>query len=466
MIQFNRLPITINADPKRVITDALFFPGSTRTKNIIERTLWLPEEDVKRILDKVYKNFAGRHRDIKGTFNKHFKIAARNFPMIHQFSDDRKQLIGANFTMEYSIQAAALFNPSMVPHPDQSGLKKNEKRFIISLRATGEGHISSIEFRTGIVDDKCNITLKEAGPFATKIPIDNNKRYDKEFVRQRIEYGGEVNESLLTELPTRFTKHDIEDILNSYDHHELKEIVDLNYDLKSDKRIRLSERVIFPIAKGERKGMEDVRFVKFCDQGEEVYLGTYTAYNGKRIRSQLIETKDFANFSIRAFYGSAINDKGMALFPEKIDGQYAIIGRHDGESLTIMFSDDLYHWKEYASLMKPKYDFECIQIGNNGSPIKTDMGWLLLTHAVGSMRRYTMSAALLDLENPEKVIGRLDYPIIEPLEEERDGYVPNVVYSCGSMLHEDILYIPFAMADTKIGFGYVKLNDLLHELMK
>jgi len=354
MIQFNRLPITLSADPKRVITDTLFFPGSIRTKNIIERTLWMPEEDVKKVLAQVYENFAGRHRDIKGTFNKHFKLAARNFPMIHQFSDERKQLIGANFTMEYSIQAAALFNPSMVPHPDQSGLEKGEKRFIISLRSTGEGHLSSIEFRSGIVDDKCNLTIKEPGPFATRVPINNNKRYDKDFIRERIAYEGEVNESSLTGFPKRFTKHDIEYIIHSYDHKDLSEIMDMNYDLKSDKRIRLDERVIFPNAKGECRGMEDVRLVKFCDGEEETYLGTYTAYDGRRIRSQLIETKDFANFSIRSLYGNAIDDKGMAIFPEKIGGQYAIIGRHGGEALTIMFSDDLYNWKEYATIMEPK----------------------------------------------------------------------------------------------------------------
>jgi len=464
MIQVKRLPLQLKADPARVITDPLIFTGSARTGNVIRLVLRLHDNEVGALLDEVYKNFNGRHRNLKGIFEKHFKIVASDFPMIHQYSDERKQLLGAYFTMEYSIQAAALFNPSMVPHPDQTGLKKGEKRFIMSLRATGEGHLSSIVFRSGIVDDKANINMYEMSPFATRVPIDNNKKYSKNFVKERLEYIDAKDTSALAELPDNFTRHDITDIIHSYKNDEVKRIMDMNYDLRSDKRLRSSERVIFPIAKGECRGMEDLRLVKFHDNGKDIYLGTYTAWDGKFIQSQLIETRDFANFSIRSLYGPAINDKGMAFFPEKINGKYAIIGRQGGENLTIMFSDNLYYWKDYTILMKPEFNFEFVQIGNCGSPIKTSEGWLLITHAVGPMRKYSISAALLDLENPAKVISRLDYPIIEPLEEEREGYVPNVVYSCGSMLHEDILYIPFAMSDTMIGVGYVKLNDLLTEL--
>jgi predicted GH43/DUF377 family glycosyl hydrolase len=287
----------------------------------------------------------------------------------------------------------------------------------MSLRSVGEGHISSIEFRSGIVDDKGNLFLDEHSKYA------------------------------LTG-----TVQDIED--------------GTNYTLQFPDDSELSERVIFPQTEVESMGMEDLRMVDFHSHDEQVYLGTYTAYNGREIKSQLLITNDFKTFKVRALRGEAAKDKGMAIFPEKIKGRYAIISRQGGENISIMFSEDLYRWEESTVFIKPKYPFEVSQIGNCGSPIKTEKGWLLLTHGVGPVRQYTISAVLLDIENPMKVIARLDRPLIFADEGEREGYVPNVVYSCGGMVVRDIFYIPYAMSDSRCGFAFVRMSELLNELVQ
>ncbi len=412
--QIHKISLKLYADPKRVITLPSVYPGLNRVKRIYDRIAAMSHEAVVQLLHDIYQQFAHRHKNIEAVFMENYHVFKNQYDGFDELSEAKQMLLGASLTKEYSIQSAALFNPSMVPHPDQSGLKPGQKRFIISLRSVGEGHISSIEFRSGIVDDQGGLTLDE---------------------------------------PTRFSLRG-----KVYDSHEN------NYKLRFPADSQLAERVLFPQTALESMGMEDARLVLFNDGKEQKYLGTYTAFNGKEIRSQLFETTDFINFDIHTLSGDAVSDKGMAVFPEKIQGRYAIISRQGGENISIMFSDNLLHWENYDLLMEPKYPFEISQIGNNGSPIKTNRGWLMLTHGVGPVRQYTMSAALLDLHDPSQVIARLDRPLIWADESEREGYVPNVVYSGGGMVHAGKLFIPYAMSDSMTGFAWLNMDELLTEL--
>ena len=412
--QIHKIPIKLYADPKRVITLPSLYPGLDRIKKIYQRIADMSNEEADSLLQEINSQFGHRHKNIESIYLDNYNFFKEHYASSPELTELKKLLLGASLTKEYSIQSAALFNPSMVPHPDQSGLNNGQIRFIISLRSVGEGHISSIEFRSGIVDGKGNLSLDEISTYSLTGEI-----FDTEA---------------------------------------------LNYKLRFPKDSLLSERVLFPQTEPEKLGMEDVRLVLFDDGKEQTYYGTYTAYDGKKITSQLFETKDFLNFQIHSLTGKAVVDKGMAVFPEKIDGKYAIISRQGGEDISIMFSENLFHWEEEQLLMEPKYPFEISQIGNCGSPIKTEKGWLLLTHGVGPMRHYTIGAALLDLDDPTKVIGRLDRPLIWAEEDEREGYVPNVVYSCGAMIHGEKLFIPYAMSDSMTGFAWLNMNELITEL--
>lgn len=410
--------IVLNADPGRVILQQLFLPGSERIERIFNRVDGLTDDAAREMLSSVHIKFLHRHKNLDKILKQHFVSAAGQGNAGSRFDDTRQLLAGALLTKEYSIQSAALFNPSMVPHPDQSGLRKGETRFVMSLRATGEGHISSIVFRTGILSPDGNISLTPLTPYQVL---------------------GEY-------IPARGSNND--------------------YNLVFDKDSVIEERVIFPGTSVESMGMEDLRLVKFSDRVGTRYYGTYTAYDGRRIQSRLLETEDFCSFRIRSLAGESASDKGMGLFPEKIGGKYAIISRQGGENISLMFSDDLYHWDNHELLMEPMYPFELAQIGNCGSPIKTDKGWLLLTHGVGPVREYFISAVLLDLEDPARIISRLDHPLIAAEAHEREGYVPNVVYSCGGMIIGDKLFIPYAMSDSRCGFAWINTNELLDELLK
>ncbi|MCK5839031.1 MAG: glycosidase, partial [Bacteroidales bacterium] len=351
MININKIPIKLYADPKRVITLPSIYPGLERIKRIYSRIQNISDEEIDEILSDVRLKFNHRHKNLEKIILDNYTFFKDEYAHLPKLSPNKKLLLGATLTKEYSIQAAALLNPSMVPHPDQSGLKKGELRFIISLRSVGEGHISSIEFREGIVDNSGQFNLKDPSEFSLTGSIIHP-------------------ESLNTE--------------NGY-----------NISFPDDSE--LSERVIFPQCKKEIMGMEDLRLVSFMDANEMTYFGTYTAYDGQNITTQLLETNDFRKFKIRTLKGSAATDKGMALFPEKINGKYGMISRQGGECVSIMFSDNLYEWNEYQLLMEPKYPYELSQIGNCGSPVKTPEGWLLLTHGVGPVRQYCISAVLLDL---------------------------------------------------------------------
>jgi predicted GH43/DUF377 family glycosyl hydrolase len=466
--------IRLHASAKGVITHFLYLPGKNRINNIVKRVEDLEEAEVDRCLEKVMKDFIARHRNIEETYLNHFKRIENHSKVdLSHFSPRRKLLLGAFFTKEYSIQAAALFNPSIVTHPDQQGLKPGEQRFVMSLRATGEGHISSIVFQTGIVDDKANITLDNVSGYFTGLEKENDTVYSKKFIQKCTKTMPEFDKKTLKILPDSFSPLEINNILNSIEPREIssihslrivEKILDTNYDLEISSDLPINEKVIFPNAKNERKGIEDVRLVNFHDEENSCYYGTYTAYDGKHINTQLIETTDFNLFKIRTLYGAAISDKGMALFPEKVNGKYVMISRQGGEKINIMFSEDLFTWENFQLLMEPRYTWELVQLGNCGSPVKTEKGWLLLTHGVGAMRTYVISAILLDLHDPSTIIGRLDKPLIEADESEREGYVPNVVYTCGLMRHGDLLIIPYAVSDSATGFATIGLDEILNEM--
>lgn len=433
-----RLSIKILPDSKRVI-EQFFMLSPERTKRIVDRIISLSEAETFRQIAKVKFQFGNRHKKLDEIILFNYEKVKKYIPDDLKVTPGKKMLIGAFFTKEYSIEAAALFNPSIVVHPDQTGLNKNGQRFVLSLRATGEGHLSSIEFREGVIENG-EIIMTPASKFCELPRRTENKKFQKSFVKARI----------ITE-------------------EELKvmDILESNYEIEFDSNTLLSERVIFPASRSESVGMEDVRLVKFQnDDGSFCYYGTYTAYNGKSFRVQLLETTDFRKFGIRTLHGSQMQDKGMALFPRKINGKYAITSRNDGENLYLMFSDDLYNWNEKKILYEPHNPFEFVQAGNCGSPIETKYGWLLITHAVGYFRRYSISAMLLDIDDPSKIIGSMNKALIEPDETEREGYVPNVVYSCGSMLHGGNLIIPYAMSDSSCGFARIPLEELISNMKK
>jgi predicted GH43/DUF377 family glycosyl hydrolase len=461
--------LKLYANPAAVITQFLQLPGEDRITNIIRRVKQMDDDEVNSLLEKLMKEFGWRHRNLDSIFSVHFSRIYKQFendPLL--FSHSRKLLLGAYFTKEYSIQASALFNPSIVPHPDQKNLKQGEQRFVMSLRATGEGHISSIVFHTGVADTYARIRLEASPGYFTPLRKNAEAIYTKDFIKKRAAFFKGFKMASIDSLPEQFTAAEATDIVSKLPGENLvnqfNEILDTNYQLESSTNLAINEKVIFPNANAESMGMEDVRFVKFTDGENSNYYGTYTAYNGHHIKTQLIETKDFDVFKIRALYGDAVSDKGMALFPEKVNGKYVMISRQGGEKINIMFSNDLYVWNEFRTLMEPLYAWELVQLGNCGSPVKTDKGWLVLTHGVGAMRTYVISAILLDLNDPSVIIGRLSKPILEADEKEREGYVPNVVYTCGLLLHGDLLIIPYAVSDSATCFATIELNDILIEL--
>ena len=464
-----RLSEKLRANPERTILQP-FEIGEERTKKIIERVNSLPGDFAEKLLGEVMKDFGKRHNNFKEKLFLNFKkiehLTGNNIP------ENKKYLLGAYFSKEYSIEAAALFNPSIVPHPDQSRLKPGMTRIILSLRATGEGHISSIEFRTGIIDEENNIYLDPVSNQTELAEVVNGKNFSAKEIQSKRKYFDDIEEKLIKALPESFSKEEFYKTAQTLKHADGKSIaalldyIDSNYEIKFNSGTKINERVIFPYSKSESMGMEDMRLVKFTeDDGTQKYYGTYTAYNGRSFRVQMLETTDFTNFEIKTLHGNAVKDKGMALFPRKINGKYFMVGRQDGENISIMESDDLHYWRDYKLLKQPEQSWEFVQLGNCGSPIETEKGWLLITHAVGYFRKYVISACLLDINNPDKVIASMKNPLISPDENEREGYVPNVVYSCGSLLHKNELIIPYAMSDSVTGFAKIEINELLNEMI-
>ncbi len=396
-------------------------------------------------------------------------------------SEQRRLLIGSYFLAEYSLESAALFNPSIVPHTDQTGLPPGALRFILSLRATGEGHISSITFRTGIIYANHRIEVLDPAGFLTEPRQVPNAAYEKGlFARKLLELGltGEFTRRVMNRLGDSFSMQELrggidaeldqerqsEGILHE-DQHTAQGIWMLarsNYEVQFQPEQQLSERIIFPATPSQRNGIEDARFVRFQnDDGSTIYYATFTAFDGKVVMPELVETADFLRFRFITLNGPAAQNKGMAIFPRKINGRYAMLSRQDNESIYLMFSDNVHFWNERKVLLEPTFPWELVQIGNCGSPIETDAGWLVLSHGVGPMRKYCIGAFLLDRDDPSKVIGRLREPLLQPNENEREGYVPNVVYTCGALIHRGKLIIPYGLADHATGFATVPVDDVL-----
>jgi predicted GH43/DUF377 family glycosyl hydrolase len=471
----------IVGDTSRIITRLHLPDDNYRITKIIKRIMSLSEAAAKELLTRIMTNFSKRHEDIGHIFERHLNEVKGYLPRDAMLNDVQRALIGAYFTKEYAIESAALFNPSIVPHPDQSHLKKGCLRFVMSLRATGEGHISSIVFRSGILDRHDMILFDPISDFVETPDLQLDPVYKRNLLHRKLNEmgaGNEITAYVLNQMPEDFTYNELiekigtlrekprfPEAIQNRTFEIIRWLVDSNYEVSFHADHRISERVIFPVSKNESRGIEDARFVQFFDDnGEAVYYATYTAYNGITILPQLIETTDFIKFNILTLNGKAVQNKGMALFPRKIDGRYVMLSRQDGENNHIMFSDNIHFWQKSQIIQEPEYPWEFFQIGNCGSPLETDQGWIVLTHGVGPMRQYCIGAMLLDLENPSKVISRLDEPLLAPHEKEREGYVPNVVYSCGAIIHNNKLIIPYAMSDINSGIATVDIRDLINAM--
>lgn len=466
----------IERDTSRVITRVHIPDNMVRVSKIIERVLQLSEKKAAKLLKDVHENFYDRHKNIEQQLINHFDKVSEYIHENTMISNTKKMLIGAYFTMEYSIESAALFNPSIVMHPNQKGLQKGELRFIMSLRATGEGHISSIVFRSGIIQNNGSLLLDYVSEFVETPKLSHDPLYDSHLFRMKLEDMGawdETSSRIFAQIPNIFTYHDLKVSINALHLNpdfecnnetinNINWLANSNYKIKFDEKTKISERVIFPVSENESKGIEDARFVEFFDNnGKVTYYATYTAYNGHTILPQLIETTDFISFNIITLNGKAVQNKGMALFPRKINGKYVMLSRQDGENNHIMYSENLHFWHKSEIIQEPKEPWEFIQIGNCGSPIELNEGWLVLTHGVGPMRQYSIGAILLDKNNPSKIIALLDEPLLSPNEEEREGYVPNVIYSCGGLVHNNKLIIPYAMSDITSGIATISVTDII-----
>ncbi len=476
-----RAAVQLSADPKRVMARSFIPGGPERVTAILDRVLRLPAHESSALLDSVLLRYGDRHKNLKELFERHYEVVAPHLNGNAPSSEHVRQLIGSYFTCEYSLECVALFNPSVVPHPDQSGLPADTLRFVMSLRACGEGHISSVEFRSGTVAAPCTIELDAISRFASAERRTGAYRHDRNrfFLKlKEIEARWPRSEEVLRDVAEQFTADDLADALErlrpkchnwrSFDEmaNAMLWVARSNYQLEFPPDSDLAERVIFPLTDNENRGIEDARFVCFTDAGHSVYYGTCTAYNGVHALPQLIETTDFRRFRVATLNGRCSRNKGMALFPRKIADRYAMVSRIDGENMYILRSDDILFWNEAEMIQQPVQPWESVQIGNCGSPIETAEGWLVLTHGVGPMREYRMGAMLLDLDDPSRVIGALADPLLIPSEDQRDGYVPNVVYSCGGLVHCGQLVIPYGMADTSTGVAHVPVDDVLAQIRR
>jgi predicted GH43/DUF377 family glycosyl hydrolase len=481
-----RTPHRFLPDPKRVIakpfllgTDVLA-NGESRLNVVFERILAIPEEQIPAMLEEILRHFSPRHREFEGVLDDNFRVVSQRLHYSEPLLRERRLLIGAYFSHEYSIEAAGLCNPSIVPAPVQSGLPKGSSRFIMSLRAIGEGHISSIEFRSGVIAQDGKITFDSMSPSASTGRRLPNPSYYKEVFESKLSelgFDNPVSQWVLERLADRFSLEECMGVIAQSKNQDLpvplkRETLEVihwlatsNYDVAFSPSSAISERVIFPDSPTESRGMEDARFVRFVDHdGSECYYATYTAYDGHDILPQLIQTSDFLQFKVRTLNGTGAQNKGMALFPRRIAGKFAMLSRHDGDGIHFMTSDHIRFWHDAETLRIPRHHWEVIQIGNCGSPIETEEGWLVLTHGVGPMRTYAIGAMLLDLEDPRRVIGELPGPLLAPETDEREGYVPNVVYTCGGLVHKGKLILPYGFSDVGTRIAIIPLDELLARL--
>lgn len=481
-IKVERTSTRFHPDPTRTITKR-FLPsggehedGSTRLDRVVARIMALEEEEVGELLSETLRRFSRRHRDFVSTLESNFSAAAGVIGDAGDLSTERRRLIGAYFTHEYSIEAAALSNPSIFVAPDQSGMRSGDTRVVLSLRSIGEGHISSIEFRTGIVDASGGVEIDRPGAYPTTArhrPAPYVKRIFREKLVELRVYG-EVAADVLDSLGEEFSIDELNREIERANRREdaaqevsratraLHWLAASNYHSRFPEETELSERVLFPAGPTESSGMEDARFVRFThDDGTVTYFATYTAYDGFQIMPQLIETKDLLDFRVATLNGACAKNKGIALFPRKVGDRYAALARLDNENNFFMTSDDVRFWHESEVIQRPRRSWELTHIGNCGSPMETEEGWLVITHGVGVMRQYALGAILLDLDDPRKVIGSLREPLLEADESERDGYVPNVVYSCGSTIVGERLILPYGFSDSGTSIATCQVSELL-----
>jgi predicted GH43/DUF377 family glycosyl hydrolase len=488
-ITVRRLPLTLRPDPSRVLVRP-FLPtmigpsainpiDAPRALKILSRILALSEDRVRTSLDDVLSEFGNRHQRIRDIFAQRFEQVQSYLPTDQALSEERQLLIGSYFTSEYSLESAALFNPCLIPHPDQSNKAEDSVRVILSLRATGEGHISSITFRSGIVDRDAQIRLDSASRYVTEPRPIPSTTYERElFLRKLTELS----------LNTRFARLVVDSLGENFTLDQLRSAVETrkrydpdpeasvvgakmillarsNYEIAFGPDQPISERIIFPFSPSQSNGLEDARFVRFQDgDTPPMYYATFTAYDGRTVLPQLLETEDFLHFKVCTLNGPAVQNKGMAMFPRKINGLYCMLSRQDNENIHVMFSEHPHFWYDSRIIMRPAEPWEFVQLGNCGSPIETEAGWLVLTHGVGAMRKYCIGAILLDRDDPSRVLGRLREPLIKPDSNEREGYVPNVVYTCGGLAHRGQLILPYAVSDSATSFAIVALDQLIDSM--
>jgi predicted GH43/DUF377 family glycosyl hydrolase len=498
-VTVERTNVTLYPDCTRVLLRPFHAMSDQRAITICAEVAAVPECQVHALLAQMLAEFGERHLKIREFFRRRFEEVRPylltelkaselfrrrsddvqpNLVAGESLSEDHELLLGGYFSHEYSVEAAALFNPSIVPHPDQSGVPPGSLRFILSLRATGEGHVSAIVFRTGCLDINGAVTIDAPSRYCIEPEPALNATHCKQiFERKLHELGlaGGFSQQVLKTLGDSFTLDALRaGISLALDQlrapsleteavaRKILTLAQSNYQVQFAPDTALSERVLFPATPSQRNGIEDARFVLFHNEdGTQTYYATYTAYDGRAIQPQFLETADFLHFKFITLNGGAVKNKGMALFPRKIGGRYAMLGRQDGENLHVIFSDHLHFWQEAQLILKPAFPWEFIQLGNCGSPIETEAGWLVLSHGVGAMRKYCIGAFLLDRDDPGKVIGRLREPLIKPNGNEREGYVPNVVYSCGGLLHGRRLIVPYGMSDYGATFATVAVDEVL-----
>jgi predicted GH43/DUF377 family glycosyl hydrolase len=481
-----RLDLTMAPDDRRVVIK-LFVPGEdaqlvqNRASRLIERILQLEDDEIGRLLDDVLARFAERHHDLLGVFQHHYDLVSHRVPAEIELSPAARTLIGAYFSHEFSIEAAALCNPSMVPHPDQSDLELGQLRTAISLRQIGEGHISSIGFCTAVLGPGPAIRIEDrTGPLM--IGQRTGAKHQRDLLAAGLaeeEIDNEASAYVLSALPERYDDEEFEDILGHLPGELLartttqetleaiRRIVASDYAVTFPATVPLDHRVLWPATPAESNGMEDARFVQVHEpDGRPLYQATYTAYDGRHIGGRMLSTRDMRHFEVTALRGPAARNKGMALFPRPVGGKHLALCRSDGETLGLSTRDEKMWWQDPVPLLVPHRGWDLIQVGNCGSPVETEAGWLVLTHGVGPMRRYAIGAMLLDLENPQRVIADLPHGLLEPDEVEREGYVPNVVYSCGGLVHDGRFWLPYGASDVRVGFACVDLDRLLRRMVR
>ena len=482
MALVERTGISLSGNPNRVLC-RLFIPGeeelirgTSRARQLVERVMALADDQVDTALADTLRRFSTRHPDLEHHLETHYAAVAGLVDHTLEVSRDRQRLIGALLTQEYAFESTAYFNPSVVPHPDQTGVPHGYLRYIMSIRCVGEGHMSTLVFRTGMIGPDGSVIVDPASVFATTRATRYSVLRNRLVLQSAIDAGIDTAdlEFILGMLPDKFTPEELTSSLTQLTvttgtlphheriHHHLQDLARSSYEVDFAEDTTLTERVLWPTAGDERRGLEDARFVRFEEpDGSSSYRATYTGFNGTGVVSRMLETDDFRAFSSMPLTGKAVQNKGVAFFPRKIDGRYCALSRWDRESNSIAYSDDGYHWNEGETFHVATDPWEIIHVGNCGSPIETSEGWLVLTHGAGPMREYSIGAMLLDLDDPSVPIAALPGPLISPTEDERDGYVPNVVYSCGSLVHNSTLIVPYGIADCRTSFATIGLDELL-----